>query len=101
MTTIRLDIDCMKSSNIMGITFLAEQDNSNFNSHSSISGIAIIEYTNGSVYKYYNVPFGAILKLLSEHSIGSAVKKILGNYGFEKVVSVNDIKKIESQVQDS
>lgn len=96
MTKIRIDIDEMKSSNVTGMTFLADQDNESFHSHGSITGLAIVEYSTGAVYKYYRVPFAAVMKLLSEPSIGSAIKKTLSNYAFEKVVSIHDIKKIES-----
>jgi len=91
LTQIRLDLDEVKSSNIHGITFFADRDNSEFVNHSSIIGTLLVEYTTGDVYRYYDVHFGTILNVLSQSSIGSAINKGLKNYRYEKVVLLNDI----------
>ena len=86
MTIIKIDIDDVKSSNVSGVTFTAEQSNDTFSSHTSILGTLLVEYSNGSIYRCYNVPFAAILNFLGVHSYGAGIRHIMNNYKFEKVV---------------
>lgn len=90
MVMVRIDIDNIKSSNIEGITFTAQQSNETFTNHSSVTGTLLLEYSTGDVYKYFNVPFAIILNIMIDKSIGSATNKLLKNFRYEKVVVFND-----------
>lgn len=90
MAMIKIDIDDVKSSNIQGITFTAEQNNETFTNHSSVIGTLLLEYLNGDVYKYFNVPFAVILNMMIDNSVGSAANRLLKNFRYEKVVIFND-----------
>lgn len=98
MVMIRVDIDDIKSSNINGITFMADQENDSFTNHSSVTGTLLVEYSTGDVYKYYNVPFAVLLNVVIDRSIGSAVNKMLKGFKYQKVVMLDDFKKIEPEI---
>ena len=98
MVMIRVDIDDIKSTNISGITFTADQKNDSFTNHSSVTGTLLVEYSTGDVYKYYNVPFAILLNVIIDRSVGSATNKMLKGFKYQKVVMLNDFEKIEPQV---
>lgn len=99
MVMMRIDIDDVKSSNISGITFLAEQDNDSFTNHSSVTGTLLLEYSTGDVYKYFNVPFAVMMSIVGNQSVGSASNKLLKNFRYQKVVVLDDFTKVEPKVQ--
>ena len=90
MAMIKIDIDDVKSSNIAGITFTAEQGNDSFSAHTSIVGVLLVEYVNGAIYRCSNVPFAAVLNFLGVHSYGAGIRHIMNNYKYEKVVKIDD-----------
>jgi hypothetical protein len=91
MVMIKLDFDEIQSSNIDGLTFLAEQENNTFANHCSVTGKLLVEYSTGDVYKYDKVPLAVVMNIIGAQSVGSTASRLLRSFKYEKVVSLDDI----------
>jgi hypothetical protein len=89
MVMMRIDIDDIKSSNVTGITFMAEEDNDKFVNHSAVRGTLLVEYSTGDVYRYFDVHFAAIMNIFNGASVGSNLNKSIKTYRYEKVAVMN------------
>lgn len=88
MVMMKIDVDDIKSSNILGITFTAEQDNNKFENHSDVKGNVLVEYQTGEVYRYFNVELATVLNIFSSDSVGSSVNKLIRKYRYERIMVI-------------